>query len=81
LSEVHRLKVFKNRVPVKISGRERQDIRADQRKMHNEELRDFYSSPNIIWVFASRGMRWMGHVACMAGKRNAHSVFVTNLKE
>ena len=73
--------MFKNRVPVKIFGHERQDITGDQRKLHNEELHGFYSLPNIIWVFMSRGMRWMGHVARMAEKRHAHSVFMTNLKE
>jgi hypothetical protein len=66
--------VFKNRVPVKIFGHERQDITGDQRKLGNEELHDFYPSPNIFWVFKSRRVRWMGHVACMGEKRNAYRV-------
>ena len=36
--------------------------------MHNEELNDLYSSPNIVRVIKSRRMRWAGHVARM-GKR------------
>jgi len=66
---------------VKIFGHERQDITGDKRKLRNEELHDFYSSPNIIWVFTSRRVRWMGHVACTGEKRNADRVFMTNLKE
>jgi len=36
------------------------------RKLHNEELNDMESSPNIIRVIKSRKMRWALHVACMA---------------
>ena len=35
------------------------------RRLHNEELNDLYSSPNIVWVIKSRRMRWAGHVARM----------------
>jgi hypothetical protein len=38
------------------------------RKLHNEELRDLYSSPCIIRIIKSRRMRWAGHVARM-GRR------------
>jgi hypothetical protein len=34
-------------------------------KLHNEELRDLYSSPSIIRILKSRRMRWAGHVARM----------------
>ena len=43
--------------------------------MHNEELNDLYSSPNIVWVIKSRRMRWAGHVARM-GERGAYRVLV-----
>ena len=33
------------------------------RRLHNEELNDLYSSPNIVRVIISRRMRWDGHVA------------------
>jgi hypothetical protein len=35
------------------------------RKLHNEELNDIYSSPNIIRVTKSRRMRWAEHAAYM----------------
>jgi hypothetical protein len=39
------------------------------RKLHNEELRDLYSSPSIIRMIKSRWMRWVGHVARMGRRR------------
>jgi len=38
-------------------------------RLHNEELNDFYSSPNIVRVIKSRRMGWAGHVACMGEER------------
>jgi hypothetical protein len=32
------------------------------RRLHNEELRNLYASPNVITVIISRRMRWAGHV-------------------
>jgi hypothetical protein len=46
------------------------------RKLHNEELHNLYSSPNIIRMIKSRGIRWAGHVAQMVAKRNAYSILV-----
>jgi hypothetical protein len=46
------------------------------RKLHNEELRDLYSSPSIIRMIKSRRMRWAGHVARMGEKRNAYRLLV-----
>ena len=39
--------------------------------MHNEELSDLYSLPNIVRVVKSRRMRWAGHVTRMGGERGA----------
>ena len=44
------------------------------RKLHNEELHDLYSSPNIVRVIKLIKMRWVGHVACM-GRREAYTWF------
>jgi hypothetical protein len=46
------------------------------RKLHNEELRDLYSSPSKIRIIKSRKMRWAGHVERMGEKRNACRLLV-----
>jgi hypothetical protein len=46
------------------------------RKLHNEELHNLYSSPNIIRMIKSRRMRFAGHVARMAEKSNAYRILV-----
>jgi hypothetical protein len=46
------------------------------RKLHNEELNDLYSSPNIVRVIKSRRMRWAGHVARMGEERGVYRVLV-----
>jgi hypothetical protein len=43
-------------------------------KMHNEELHNLYSSPNIIRIIKSKCMGWTGHVAHM-GKSGMHIGF------
>jgi hypothetical protein len=48
--------------------------RSDWRRLHNEELHNLYTSPNIIRVVKSRRMRWAGHVARMGNMRNAYSI-------
>jgi hypothetical protein len=45
------------------------------RKLHNEELNDLYSSPNIIRLIKSRIIRWAGHVARM-GESKVHTGFL-----
>jgi hypothetical protein len=46
------------------------------RKLHNDELRDLYSSLNIVRVIKSRRMRWAGHVARLREERGAYRVLV-----
>jgi hypothetical protein len=48
----------------------------DWRRLHNEELNDLYSSPNIIRVIKSRRLRWAGHVVRMGEERSAYRILV-----
>jgi hypothetical protein len=51
-------------------------VTEEWRKLHNEELRDLYSSPSIVRIIKSRRMLWAGHVARMGKKRNAYRILV-----
>jgi hypothetical protein len=75
LGEEHRLRVFENRVLRKIFGLEREED-GSRRKLHNDELRDLYSSRNIVGVIKSRRMRGAGRVARMGEGRGAYGVLV-----
>jgi hypothetical protein len=57
LREEHRLRVFENRVLRRIFGPKRDEVTGEWRRLHNEELHDLYSSPNIIRVIKSRRTR------------------------
>ena len=57
-------------------GRKRDEVTGEWRKLHNEELNDQYSLPNIVRVVKSRRMRWAGHVAHMGEGRGVHRVLV-----
>jgi hypothetical protein len=63
--------VFENRVLRRIFGPKRDEVTGDWRKLHNEELRNLYSSPSIIRMIKYRRMRWAVHVARM-GRRGMH---------
>jgi hypothetical protein len=67
--EERRLKVLENRVLRNMFGPKREEVTGDWRKMHNEELYDWYCSPNIIRVIMSWRMRSAGHVARMGEKK------------
>jgi hypothetical protein len=72
--------VFENRVLRRIFGPKRDEAMGEWRRLHNEELNDLYSSPNIIRVIKSRRMRWAGHVARI-GKRAVHTGFLVGRPE
>jgi hypothetical protein len=81
LREEHRLRVFENRVLRRIFGLKRDEVTGEWRKLHNEKLRDLYSSPSAIRMIKSRRMSWAGHVARMGKKRNAYRLFVGSQRE
>jgi hypothetical protein len=76
LREGQRLRVFENMVLRRIFGPKRAEVTGEWRRLHDKELKDLYSSPNIIWMTKSRRMRWAGHVAHMGEKRGAYRILV-----
>jgi hypothetical protein len=73
--------VFENRVLRRIFGLKSDEMTGEWRKLHNEELRELYSSPSIIRMIESRRMRWAGHVARMGDKTNAYRLLVESQRE
>ena len=76
LREERRLRVFGNRVSRRVFGPKRDEETGEWRKLHNEELSDLYSLPNIVRVVKSRKMRRTGHMARMGEGRGVHRVLV-----
>jgi hypothetical protein len=76
LREEHTLKVFENRLLRRVFGPKRDEVTGEWGKLHNEELNDLYSLPNIVRVVKSRRMIGAGHVARMGEGRGVHRVLV-----
>jgi len=60
----------------RIFGSKRDEVTGEWRKLHNEELNNLRSSPNIVRVIKMRKMRWAGHVARMGERRGVYRVLV-----
>jgi hypothetical protein len=73
--------VFENGVLRRIFGPKRDEVTGQWRKLHNGELHNLYSSPDIIRQIKSRRMRWAGHVARMGEGRNVYRVWWESPKE
>ena len=73
---LYELSVFENTVLRGVFGPKRDKVTSELRKLHNEELSDLYSLPNIVRVVKSRRMRWVGHVARMGEGRDVNRVLV-----
>jgi hypothetical protein len=76
LREERMLRVFENRVLRTVFGPKEVEVTGEWRKLHDEELNDVYSLPNIVRVVKSRRMRWAGHVARMGEDRGVQRVLV-----
>jgi len=68
LREEWRLRVF---------GPKRDEVTGEWRKLHNVELRDLYSLPNIVRVVISRRMRWVGHGVSKSCCHISHTIRYT----
>jgi hypothetical protein len=75
MGDEHTLRVLENRVLRRIFGPKREED-GSWRKLHNDELHDLCSSPNIFRVIKSRRIRWAGHVACMGEGRGTYRLLV-----
>ena len=60
----------------RVFGPSKDEVAGEWRKLHNEELNDLYSSPNIVRVIKSRRMRWVGRVSRMGERRDVYRVLV-----
>jgi len=60
----------------RIFGPKRDEVTGDWKSLHNEELNDLYSSPNILQMAKSRHMRWVGHIALMGERRGAYRILM-----
>ena len=76
LREERKLRVFENIGLRRIFGPRRDEVTGEWRRLHNEELNDLYSSPNIVRVIKSRRIRWAGHMAFMGEERELYRVLV-----
>jgi hypothetical protein len=64
------LRVFMNRVPKSIFGREMDEVTMEWRRLHNEELFDLYSSPNFVLVMKYRRMEWAAACGTSGGQES-----------
>jgi len=76
LREERRLRLSENRALRSVFGPKRDEVKREWIKLHNEELNELYSSPNIVHVIKLRRMRWAGHVTGMGEKRGAYRVLL-----
>ena len=81
LRKERRLRVFENKVLRRVVGPKKDEVTGECRKLHNKELSDLYSLPNIVRVVKSRRMRWAGHLARMGRGEVCAGFWWGNLRE
>jgi hypothetical protein len=57
--EEHKLRVFENSVLRRIFGPKRDGVMGGWRKLHNGDLHNLYSLPNIVRIIKLGRMRWV----------------------
>jgi hypothetical protein len=68
--------VFENSAIGRIFGAKWEEVAGGCRRLHKEEIQNFYASSNIIRLIKLRSMRLMGHVACMGVTKNTCKLVV-----
>jgi len=81
LREERKLRIFESMVLRRTFGPRSAEVKGEWRRLHNEELNDFYSSHNVVRVIKSRRMRWAGHVARMGEERECIGCWWGNRRE
>jgi len=81
LGEERKPRVFEKVVLRRIFETRRDEVTGEWRRLHNEEPKDLYSSPNIVRVIKSRRMRWAGHMACVGEERGCIGSWWGNRRE
>jgi hypothetical protein len=76
LIKERRFRLFENRVLKRILGPKRDEVTGEWRKLHNENLNDLFSSPDIVQVIKSTRMRWAEHVERTMAIRPIYRVLV-----
>jgi hypothetical protein len=64
-----------NRLLRRISGPKREEMAGGWRRLHNEELHNLYTSPNIIRVIKSKWMERTGNVVRMGQMTDSQYIF------
>jgi hypothetical protein len=80
LRDEHKLRVVENSVLRRIFGWKRDEVMGGWRKLHNEELRDLYSSPSSIRISKLRRMRGGGACSVSGEKRTSYRLLVRKLE-
>jgi hypothetical protein len=72
--------VFENRALRRTFGPKMEELVGGWRRLHNEELHNLYTLPNIVRVIKATRMRWAGHVTSMGEMWNVHKIMVSRPK-